>query len=290
MIVSRKPQGYESGGGKLIIVESDETMAAIRDEASAAARAASRGVGFGVGAGAGAAALGLVAPAGLIVGGLALSASVAKGFYDSWSGGKLGDLNIQQVSLTEATALDMPAGRPVIGSVYAPHPCVDSLFYPIASFHRWVFNDKIADASRLLRSLGATSIKIESVQGWDKSISANLAGLVNGADVGAQAGSMSTSSAIVIFECTFENECEPSVPKDLRWYAQEPLWQEVGEGRLQHGMRTFSLEVTYNEDHNINAGLKAKLKKAGLDIGGAFRDHVATTWKMTGTFNNKKPT
>lgn len=237
------------------------------------------------------AALGLAYPGGLKVAGLALglAATVAKGAYDSWSAGKPDDLNIQQVSLTEALALTMPAGKPNVGSVYAAHPCDESIFYPIASFHRLVFDDKVVSANRFLRSLGATSIRIESVRGWDKSISGNLTGQVNGADVGAEAGRTSKSASNAVLETTFENECEPSVPKGLRWFAQEPLWQEVAEGRLEHGMRTFSLEVTYDEDHNINAGLKVKLEKAGLDIGGAFRDHVATTWKMTGTFNDKKP-
>lgn len=210
------------------------------------------------------------------------------GVIDAFFAGLKNVPGVALVTYTEAKALNMPAGNPTLGTAYAAHPCVNDLFYPVASFHRWVFNDKVADASRLLRSLGAKSLRIESIHGWDKSISANLAGQINGADVGAEVRNASTSASNVIFETTYENERVPSIPRDLRWYSQEPLWQELAEGRLEHGMGNFSLEVTYDEDHNINAGLKVKLEKAGLNVGGAFRDHVASTWKMTGTFNDRK--
>lgn len=196
---------------------------------------------------------------------------------------------VSRVGLTDAKAYKMPAGHPVIGTVYAAHPCDDNRFYPIASFHGAVFQDKVNEAERLLACLGATRIVIEHVKGWDKNFTVTGAAQVNGVDVGAEGGRSSSSSSNLMYEADYDNGDAPFLPDDLRWYPHEQMWQTIVEGRLKRGMRSFSLAISNEEDHNINAGLKAKLEKGGFDIGGTFRDHVATTWKMTGTFNDRKP-
>lgn len=196
---------------------------------------------------------------------------------------------ISRLSLTDAKAYKMPAGHPVIGTVYAVHPCDDNRFYPVASFHSAVFQDKVNEAERLLACLGATRIEIEHVKGWDRNFTANAAAQVNGVDVSAEGGRSSSSSSNLMYEADYDNDDAPFVPDDLHWYPHEQMWQTIVESRFKRGMRSFSLAISNEEDHNINAGLTAKLEKGGFQIGGTFKDHVATTWKMTGTFNNRKP-
>ena len=53
---------------------------------------------------------------------------------------------------------------------------------------------------------------------------------------------------------------------------------------MEYGMQQFSLNVVYDDDFGVNAGLKMRAQKAGLEIGGAFEDHMATTWKIHGKF------
>jgi len=53
-------------------------------------------------------------------------------------------------------------------------------------------------------------------------------------------------------------------------------------------MKEFSLGVSYQDDYGVNAGLKLKAEKAGLDMGGAFEDHLRTTWTISGSFNECK--
>lgn len=183
----------------------------------------------------------------------------------------------------------MPAGHPVIGTVYAAHPCDDNRFFPVASFHSAIFQDKVNEAERLLACLGATHIEIEHVKGWDRNFTATAAAQVNGVDVGAEGGRSSSTSSNLMYEADYDNDDAPFVPDDLHWYPHEQMWQTIVESRLKRGMRSFSFAISNEEDHNINAGLKAKLEKGGFEIGGTFKDHVATTWKMTGTFNSRKP-
>ncbi|MCG7326852.1 hypothetical protein [Achromobacter sp. ACRQX] len=278
----------EPGGRRLIIVQPDEVVAASRKASSSQfgnMLSDWNVLDLGI------VAVSLVIPGRnqLVKAASAVAVAAIKHVYDAWKSAREGGLNIQQVSFTEAKHLEMQPSHPILGTVYAAHPCVDSRFYPVANFHRKVFEDKVAEANRLLMSLGATSITIEHIQGWDRTFNASLTAHGAGADVAAHASRTSAASSNLMYKATYENDDAPALPENLNWYVHERMWQEVVEGRLKRGMRTFSLFITYDEDHNINAGLKVKLEKAGLDLGGTFRDHVATTWKMTGTFNDQKP-
>ncbi|GAB5097948.1 hypothetical protein [Caballeronia sp. HLA56] len=44
------------------------------------------------------------------------------------------------------------------------------------------------------------------------------------------------------------------------------------------------MTVNYEDDFGINEGLKLTATKAGLELGGSFEDHRATTWKLRGKF------
>jgi len=271
----------EIGYSRLIIVETDEVVAAARNrQYSSLSELASKSPGT-----IGKAAIGFLYPGALFMKG---PRSAASTFIDSWRAGRSDDLNLKPITSVEARTLQMPPGHPVMRTVYAAHPCINTRFFPVASFHHFVFEDKVAEAHRLLSSLGATDVTLEHVHGWGHNFNVNASGRFDGADVGAEAGRAWTSSSNMHFASTFNADAPPSLPENLHWYHHERLWQEVAEGRLKRGMRSFSMAISYHEDHNINARLKVKLEKAGLEIGGTFCEHVATTWKMTGTFKDQK--
>jgi hypothetical protein len=46
----------------------------------------------------------------------------------------------------------------------------------------------------------------------------------------------------------------------------------------------FSLDVRYEDDFGVNAGLKVQALNAGLEIGGNFEDHQSMVWRMKGSF------
>lgn len=53
---------------------------------------------------------------------------------------------------------------------------------------------------------------------------------------------------------------------------------------MQFGLAQFSLTVNFEDDFDVNAGMKLCAQKAGLDLGGTFKDHTATTWTINGEF------
>lgn len=44
------------------------------------------------------------------------------------------------------------------------------------------------------------------------------------------------------------------------------------------------LDVTSTDDYGIDTSFKAEIEKAGLSVGGTFKKHEQTTWKLRGTF------
>ena len=68
---------------------------------------------------------------------------------------------------SEAAALRFPVGHPRNKVVYVGHPIDPVTYIPMAHFHTFLFEHKVAEALRLMRSLGADSVDVVRVEGWD---------------------------------------------------------------------------------------------------------------------------
>lgn len=216
-------------------------------------------------------------------------ADLASEALTAWAKARASGLNVLQIGHTEAKELQFPPGHPRDQAMYVAHPAVPTVYYTAASFHRMVFEHKFAEAVRLLMNLGASKITVEHVHGWSNEFSTNISvGLPEG-EGGASAGKKGSASSKLLFEALLKNQEAPRLPSDLVWYHHEAAWQAVADGRLKHGMQQFSLNVIYEDDFGVNAGLKMKAQKVGLDMGGAFEDHMATTWKIHGVFAAEVP-
>jgi hypothetical protein len=81
----------------------------------------------------------------------------------------------------------------------------------------------------------------------------------------------------------------PSLPDRLAWYTQEDSWQRVAIQRMRHGLQSFSLELTHDDDFGVSADIEVRFKKAGLSLRGKFAQHEATTWRLAGEFYPASP-
>lgn len=202
----------------------------------------------------------------------------------AWAKARESGLDVLQIGHSEASALQFPPGHPREQAMYVAHPAVPTVYYTAAAFHRMAFEHKFSEAIRLLMSLGASHIVVEYVHGWSSEFSANIsAGLPQG-EGSMSGGRKESTSSKLLFDAVLKNKKVPALPDGLVWYLHEPTWQAVAAGRLEYGMQQFSLNVVYDDDFGVNAGLKMRAQKAGLEIGGAFEDHMATTWKIHGKF------
>ncbi len=193
------------------------------------------------------------------------------------------------VKTSEAAALRFPVGHPRRKVVYVGHPIDPVMYMPIAQFHTFLFQHKVAEALRLIRSLGADSVDVIRVEGWDLGVGIDLSMPLPGAEqvqVGANAGVQRSQGDSVMISMRLKPSGEASVPDNLVWLPHEPFWQEVVDARLTSGLLSFDVDVRSLDDYGVTANLKAKIAKSGLEAGGSFVEHRATWWRLKGTFAN----
>lgn len=209
-----------------------------------------------------------------------------QGIYEAYKKLKESGELISTAPFSWTQKLSLLPGHPRDYLLYVGHPVQSDTYVPAADFHRIVFEHKFAEALSLLMHLGAKTCVVRHQIGWNRDFASSLSVGIPEAGVGAgvQGGSSSASDKSLLYEAEFEGHNNPSLPDQLVWYHHEPTWKQLAEGRLKFGLRKFSLQLIYNDDFSVNAGLKLKAEKAGFDLGGKFTDHVTTSWSISGTF------
>jgi len=199
---------------------------------------------------------------------------------------KKNDINIQMVPKKWIPSFSLPPGHPRDKVLYIAHPVENNVYIPVADFHRSIFEQKFSEVLSILMHLGAKEIFVEHKQGWGHEFSGKLSAGIPEADVELEGSikNKSATSRALLYEAKLEGTDSPSLPDKLVWYHHEPTWQKVAEGRLNFGLKKFSLQFQYQDDYSVNAGLKIKAEKAGLDLGGEFQDYKSTIWSIKGSF------
>ena len=225
---------------------------------------------------------------------------VAKRAIEAW-GRASQNVDIHLVSQSEAKALSFSPGHPKTDVLYIGHPCITDRYCTAAAFHRLVFEHKFSEAITLLMALGATAIKVHHVTGWSKELLGGIALTVpvaHGLGEASAGGGMESSkdelqSVLLRAELSDGGRKEPFVPDGLVWYPTEHLWQMVAAGRIQHGLRSCQLAVTYTDDFGVNAEFHGALNvngrgKAKLNLGGVWTDHTSTIWQIHADFGDSR--
>ena len=219
-----------------------------------------------------------------------LMAEVTKEAIKAWSRARESGVDVLAVGKSEAVGISFPPGHPREGVLYIGHPASPKVYYTTAEFHRVTFEHKFSEAIDLLMYLGATKIRVEHVSGWSREFSSRLSVPLSGTEssVDVHADSSRGAGTSILYEATLDGTTEPKLPENLVWYPHEATWQSIAKGRIQFGLRDFSLSVSYDDDFGVNAGLKTSVAKAGLELGGKFEDHRSTVWRLAGEFAIRK--
>jgi len=188
------------------------------------------------------------------------------------------------ISKKEAQKLIFPPGHPQEKVLYVGHPTKPEIYYPFSEFHRMTFEHKFSEALEMLMSLGATEIEVYRVKGWSNEFSAKLNVSIKDWEPGIEVSKDKKAAGKLLFKASFKGKKKPTLPKNLVWYPHEQTWQKIAEGRMKYGMKNFALIIQYEDNFGVNTGLKVKVIKSGLDIGGKFEDHKKTAWRIVGKF------
>jgi len=208
--------------------------------------------------------------------------------YDIYKKAREKGFGVLFVSKTESDQLTFPIGHPRYLVQYVAHPANRVTYVPMANFHRFIFEQKVAEAQHLLISLGATNIEVEHSFGPGSGSEANL-GLtdaLNGvtSDVAFKAGKTNKQLRRVSSKMHLLPDKVPEIPKGLAWFEHEPLWQEIARARLEAGLESFEIDIHYTDDFGVNAKLSAKVEGIGIDIGGSFNGNRREMWRLSGNF------
>jgi len=179
-----------------------------------------------------------------------------------------------------------PPGHPRIDHAYAAHPLQTERYLPVAAFHQQLFEQKASELVTLLAALGAERVTVRAARGYRKG-----AGFSLGASLPIEAVSAHESASrqrsiaqSLTVEETFVVTGPPRVPEGFVWYPHEPSWQALARRRIEFGMSTFRIELTYDEDFGVDGGLVAALEGVGVQVGGSFCAFEHTRWEFEGTF------
>jgi hypothetical protein len=195
------------------------------------------------------------------------------------------DLGVIYTDTDSASNLRFPAGHPVHNLLYIAHPTDAERYLVAGQFHRNAFEDKLAEAIGLLQALGAEKMTVHHVSGWRDEVSLSIGSEgMNQVGLDAKAAKSRDADSNVLFEAEYDPDREPKLPDNLHWFHDEPLWAKLAEGRLHANLRTFTLDVTYQQDFGIDMNLPAKVQQAGFKLGGEFKQHQSTHWRITGKF------
>jgi hypothetical protein len=225
--------------------------------------------------------------AGGILPGMAVASLIVHAVKDFRDDGE----TIYPIDWETARGLRFPPGHARRNVVYVGHPVDAGSYIPAADFHRFLFEHKVAEAMRLVRSLGARAVKVNHVQGWDREAAVRLglslptAATSDNVEVGANASRTDKVGHRILTTMKLVPTSEPHIPDDLVWTPHEPLWAEVAAARIESGLDEFVIDVRSTDDFGVNADLKALIAKTGLEAGGKFIEHQDTIWQLEATFS-----
>ena len=85
-------------------------------------------------------------------------------------------IDVRLIARSDAVSLYFPPGHPRDNIIYAGHPVPEQwqIYYPVADFHRRIFEHKFAEVIRLLMGLGAIEIEVERIEGYSKDFATTL--------------------------------------------------------------------------------------------------------------------
>jgi hypothetical protein len=183
--------------------------------------------------------------------------------------------------------LSLPVGHPSRrNQVYAGHPADPKTYFPLAEFHRFMFEHKYAELLRLLSSLGAKKIKGKYIRGWKRDLITDTS--LEAAQVkGSGHFSRNTAdNSSIVCDIELNNDRKPKLPDSLVWYPFENIWQELARERLNHGLTKITVNLEYVDDFGISAKLKTQIQAAKFELGGRFKDHSQTIWEFAVDFTS----
>lgn len=178
---------------------------------------------------------------------------------------------------------NFPINHPIDGLAYVCCEAEPNLYVPLASFHQYMYEAKLAAFHELCANLGVhrCTVVYAEEDGQDITMRVRASGIPT--QIGPVSGGLSTSATHRSSETTavFAEYPSPNRPlTEIRsgWMNGEPTWVMMQKLRFERNLERWRAEFVYSNDMGINANAAAKVAGVGIDIGGKFAEMHQKKW------------
>lgn len=188
-------------------------------------------------------------------------------------------------------AFKFPPSHPQNGIVYATSEIDDLTYVPLASFHKYMYESKMASFTELCSSLGAKSCNVIYAEENGKDITSKIKldniptsnGILSGqVNVGYNDKNSQKADVFLKFP-------KPNSIKEYKsaWLHGEPTWKALQKIRLENDLERYNAEFNYDDEMGITAEIATSLAKIGVNIGGSYEVFKRTKYKFAIEFWEK---
>jgi hypothetical protein len=187
--------------------------------------------------------------------------------------------------VTARSVFTFPIGHPVEGLVYACSEADPLRYVPLAGFHRYMYEAKMAAFHELCAALGARRCTVVHEGSDDRKWNgkAEFSGTplnANPVSAGVDASKhlKSEEAAKTLYE--YPKPVAPPHEVNSGWVVGEPSWGSMQRLRLTRDLKHFHGEFSYADDMGVDAEVAAKISGIGLKIGGSFEGVLRRKWEF----------
>ena len=204
-------------------------------------------------------------------------------FYDEKPIDVKGKVEIYQAPLPTAAGLRAHDGVIRTRLVYVRVASDAGPFLvPFGEYDEWSLRDKYNEAIRIMNTLGASEISIETFR--TVSTRRGFRALVNFKDysVGPKVMQQREKNSEFDFKHVGAGS-QPRDPRPLRW-PDEPGFDAAVNSVLKNGSTVLDLNIKSSNDHSIDGKIGIQLKEFGFQLGGGTQKSGATSLHIHASF------
>src|SRR5262245_33329010 len=169
-----------------------------------------------------------------------------------------------------------PINHPIDGLAYVCCETEPDLYVPLASFHQYMYEAKLAAFHELCANLGVRHCTVIYAEedGQDITTRVRASGIptqIGPVSVGLRTSTSQHSSETAAVFTAYPPPNRPLTETRSGWMNGEPTWGVMQRLRFERNLERYRAEFSYLDDMGIDANVAAKIAGVGLDIGGEFK-------------------
>lgn len=185
--------------------------------------------------------------------------------------------------------LQFPPQHPVNGAAYASYDLAPNYYFPLATFHEFIYQSKMNAFLELCSSLNAKEVIITyaeedgeklAITGEGENIPTK-SGILNIQTDGNYYKNRNSDASIF---CSFPKSKRSIGNFESPWIATEPTWTSLKKMRTERDVNSLKAKFSHTDEMGVTAKLAGNLSKLGVNIGGEYSQLKKRRFEFQVTF------